>query len=237
MTNEAKTISTPASRAEIAKQREQIATELQRAREHEDAAENALYSISEAERVADLHKPRAERQTATLYNQLKEAQARRLYLEKVSAILRNNYRRALAAEVLPVFLEILSKYNGKQAGEKTRDKISDEVLVASNCFVYFSQQYDRTTVTISQRTAQGYGGENVELFGYGAPLTDDNNKITAQPVEAFTCYLCEYIADPTAAIIQMQELEARADKLRQELRETVSQFNALAVEGIRQLNY
>ena len=56
-------------------------------------------------------------------------------------LLQHNAQIALFNEVMPVALKILSKYNGKPYGTKTRQKISDEVKEATNCRFYISSRY------------------------------------------------------------------------------------------------
>ena len=56
-------------------------------------------------------------------------------------ILKNNAKIALFNEVMPVALDILSKYAGKPYGEKTKQKISDEVKTATNCRFYISSRW------------------------------------------------------------------------------------------------
>lgn len=62
-------------------------------------------------------------------------------LKIIMKILKNNARVALFYDVLPVALEILAKYSGKPYGEKTRQKISDEVKEKTNCRFYIGSRY------------------------------------------------------------------------------------------------
>ena len=56
-------------------------------------------------------------------------------------ILKNNAKIALFNEVIPIALKILKKYNGKPYGEKTRQKICDEVKEKTNCRFYIGSRY------------------------------------------------------------------------------------------------
>lgn len=65
-------------------------------------------------------------------------------------ILKNNARVALFYDVLPVALEILAKYSGKPYGEKTRQKISDEVKkkqIAVFILAFTLSRFTRWTVS------------------------------------------------------------------------------------------
>ena len=50
-------------------------------------------------------------------------------------LMQNNARISLFNEVMPIVLEVLQKYNGKPHGEKTSQKIRDEIKEKTNCFV------------------------------------------------------------------------------------------------------
>lgn len=155
------------------------------------------------------------------------------YFSKVVAILRNNYKLALATETLPALLAILSRYNGKQAGERTREKMREDFKAQTGCNLYIGRSYAGCKIAIYEQ-----GGESIEITAYkdGAPI-DENNTIRATETEKLFIYLNDYIDNPAEAIKKMDELKKRAEALREEYRATVTAFNDLAVDGIRQLDY
>ena len=51
-------------------------------------------------------------------------------------LMQNNARISLFNEVMPIVLEVLQKYNGKAHGEKTSQKIREEIKEKTDCFVY-----------------------------------------------------------------------------------------------------
>jgi len=68
-------------------------------------------------------------------------------LEIEARILKENAKAALFAEAYPVILKAFEKYDGKQYGEKTADKIREEVHAAGFGF-YFSGHLHNDTINI-----------------------------------------------------------------------------------------
>ena len=62
-------------------------------------------------------------------------------LEIETKIRHDNLRRMIYTEALPIALDILRKYNGKPYGEKTKQKIIDEMKTRFNCALYLSNSY------------------------------------------------------------------------------------------------
>lgn len=50
-------------------------------------------------------------------------------------VLRDNYKAAFIAENLPIALNIIHKYDNKPLGEKTREKILDQMKEEANCYI------------------------------------------------------------------------------------------------------
>lgn len=79
----------------------------------------------------------------------------KIYIAEVATrILQENARAALIAEATPVILKACEKYNGKPYGEKTRDKIRQEVKAAGYSF-YF-EGYESYRMVIYKLNAEGY---------------------------------------------------------------------------------
>ena len=85
-----------------------------------------------------------------LENQIQETNDRsvlseltqQLTLNKVKMdIIYNNYSYAIREEVIEAIKTILPKYAGKQYGEKTRQKISEDIHEICGCRVYINNQY------------------------------------------------------------------------------------------------
>lgn len=157
--------------------------------------------------------------------------------EKIKiAILNNNYKIAFFAEILPAIIGTLEKYQGKAYGEKTRNKIRDELLHLTQCNIYFLAE----EINIHKADNKGYNTP-FRLTAYTknrARILNESNKINAIPAESLRLYdVSEYIEDIPAALATMEELKARAVALAEELRKTCEEYNRFAVAGIDELNF
>lgn len=108
--------------------------------------------------------------------------------ERISArgkVLTNNYNYILVETGKNALAEILKKYDGKKHGEKTAEKIRDEMRERGYaCYFpathYFSQEKD--CININERGANGRG---LEIWTKNrAKIVDENNIIHAEAVAA-----------------------------------------------------
>lgn len=100
--------------------------------------ENEL--INRYMKVYDLEERHESRKAAE--NDMLQASTKKQNLQITIKILKNNAKIALFNEVLPVALEILTKYENKPYGEKTRQKINDEVKEKTKCLFYINSKWD-----------------------------------------------------------------------------------------------
>jgi hypothetical protein len=154
--------------------------------------------------------------------------------EKIGSVLRQNYRAVLAARSLPVFVEIMHKYGGRKAGEKTRQKINDEMRAACDCSVWFERclHYNSFSAEIYESDG-GRRGERFTVYGKnGLELIDEENtiigKLTAEDLRANAG---EYVENPAARVEEIEEAERRVEEARKAYNETVDAYNALIVDG------
>ena len=210
--------------AEIDKTREAIRTA--------EAKENKL--IKSYTSLGDL-KEKCEAIKATENDMIKVGE-RKQDLKITLRLLQHNAQIALFNEVMPVALEVLSKYNGKPYGTKTRQKISDEVKEKTNCRFYISSRYGFDEFDIySSEVGNEYnitcGTENQKQI-----LID--NKIQPVKFEEVQPYYIdrEYITDIPQRVEALKNLYKEAVKKQEELRPICDKFNKLAV-GINHIYY
>ena len=169
-----------------------------------------------------------------------EETTRDLYL--TVRLLQNNARVALFHDVMPVLLEVLTKYKGKPYGEKTRAKIAQEVEERTGARAYINTKYNQDEISIFP--TRGFGNTysitagpkyNAETKEYNRILID--NKIQILPLECFSIWYIksEYIEDIPAAVAEMKELYKKAVEIQKELSAICSAFNKYAVEGIESI--
>lgn len=95
-------------------------------------------------------------------------------------ILKDNARRMLYAEVIEKILDIWNSYKGKPYGDKTKEKIRNQIKEATGCWAYFNSE------CLSLSVAHDIDNDLSMYFGYregdivtinGARFLDYNNKI------------------------------------------------------------
>lgn len=80
-------------------------------------------------------------------------------LKSVNKILQENEKAAFCEEVTPIIKDIMQKYNGKQYGEKTRQKIYDAAHAANISF-YFDGYRNKDAIHVYTLTSEGYKAFN-----------------------------------------------------------------------------
>ena len=214
--------------AEIDKTREAIKT----AKAKEDELVAHYTSMSDL-------KERCEAKKATENDMIKISEKKQ-DLQITLKILQNNAKIALFNEVMPVALEILSKYNGKPYGTKTKQKISDEVKEKTNCRFYISSRYGSDSFDIYPSDAT-----NEYNINCGTAYTTGSKKQVLidnkiQPVkfeEVQPYYISrEYVTDIPQRVETLKSLYKEAVAKQEELKAICDSFNKLAV-GIDHIRY
>lgn len=161
-------------------------------------------------------------------------------LKNISLILRHNYRIALAARVLPAFVEILKKYNGKKAGEKTREKMRDEMMTACGCSVWFERSIlsqKSQQANISEIIRGAWHGEKIEIYTKnGANIIDEQNNINGNlTADDLRIYTGEYIDNPAARLDEINKAAEAVEAARQAFNDAADRLNALQVDGFKRI--
>lgn len=153
----------------------------------------------------------------------------------------NNANYALYHEVMPVALEILKKYKNKPYGEKTRQKISDEVAALTGCRFYIhcrygiNYEYDiyPTDCVGNTHSLMVYAGY---IDGQCKPLMIDNKIQVIEMEDLRVSSISEYIENISEVIDQIYAIHAEALAKQKELDEICSKYNSLVVGNISHLN-
>lgn len=177
---------------------------------------------------------------------LKDIEAAAAELEPLNIELKirhDNTRRMIYNATLPAVLDILKKWNGKPYGEKTKQKISDEMKAQYNCALYLSNQYGGK-IDLVPLNGEGYTNYNFkydefDIFtrynkdGQQIHILNDNRINGA--IRATDIYLSNcpaIVADPAARAAEIlaafTELKHKQDQFERE----ITQFNNLLPSGI-----
>ena len=167
---------------------------------------------------------------------LKKAEETTKNLSLTIKFMQNNARIALFNDVMPVLLDILSKYKGKPYGEKTREKIAKELEERIGARAYIGTRYDTDEIRIYPSNSFG----NTYTITVGTKPNEHiliDNKIQILPIESFSIWYINkrYFEDIQAAIDEMETLYNKAYSMQKELDSVCSAFNKYAVEGIESI--
>ena len=218
---------------EIRKQREENAKTI---KELKTKAETAR---AEWDRLTDAEKFKYIKETAKserVMREWEEIEKEIKTYNEIGYILRSNYRAALVSVALPALREIVNKYAGKQAGEKTRAKIAEEMRAACGCSFFFN--YNTFGGGASSGTIYDSGSERIEIYPQpGKNFIDRKN--TIERIEAgdlFRTNACIYVENPAARVNEIHEAARKADELRKALNEAIDNYNSLTVDGFDTLS-
>lgn len=152
-------------------------------------------------------------------------------------ILKDNAKQALAAELMPTICDIWNRYEGKPHGEKTADKIRDELKTATGHYISIGNRWRDARIYISLY-GSGAPFQDFELCpiwtGSDCPALDNNNKILKLSPEQFRVYCCgEYVEDVNAHIKALKKAHKAARDAEKALENAVSAYNALTRGNIQ----
>ena len=155
--------------------------------------------------------------------------------ERISArgkVLTNNYNYILVETGKNALAEILKKYDGKKHGEKTAEKIRDEMRERGFAF-YFPTNYlsqAKDSISINERGAYGRG---VDIWTKNrAKIVDENNTIHAEAVaELASPY--KYIDNIEKYLDKIERLTAETRKAFDAATAKAHELNEIAVEGLK----
>lgn len=144
-------------------------------------------------------------------------------------ILKDNARRMLFAEVIGKILDIWNSYKGKPYGDKTKEKIRNQIKEATGCWAYFHGNELSLSVAhdVDNALSMYFGYRDGDIYTRGG-FIDDNNKIREVAVEDVTLNYChEYEHNPHELAERIYEqkkvLEAELVAYQQKL----SDFNKM----------
>lgn len=199
--------------------------EAKRANEAERAkANNAFIAAHEA-------KDRAAAVLASL--EIEKLQKRAERISARGKALTNNYNYVLVETGKAALAEILKKYDGKKHGEKTAEKVRNEMRERGyDCYFpvthYFSQEKD--CININEHGAYGRG---LEIWTKNrAKIVDENNIIHAEAVaELASPY--KYIDNIEAYLDEIERLTDETRKAFDAASAKAHELNGIAVDGLK----
>ena len=127
-------------------------------------------------------------------------------------LLLNNAKIALFTEIMPIALEVFNKYSGKPYGEKTEEKISEEIKQITGCIAYISKIYSPYKYVLTDlKTNLSIECGTKYINGEQKPLLT-NNKIQAIDIEEIELFYINkiYFNDINSTIAELKRIYALA---------------------------
>ena len=172
-----------------------------------------------------------------------EAAAAELAMLNIELKIRHdNTRRMIYDATLPAILDILKKWNGKPYGEKTKQKISDEMKTRFNCALYLSNSCGGN-IEITPLNNDGYHNFNFKYDDFdiyteyrnGQQLHVLNNnringELTSEDLYFSNCPAI--VADPAARAAEILAEFAELKRKQDQFEKDIKQFNNLLPSSI-----
>lgn len=148
-----------------------------------------------------------------------------VYLDKVTnAFLTDNAKVALYNDCKKAITEVLTKYNGKPYGDKTREKIRTELKEKTGCYIWISAR--EINISYHGENKNGYYIELCKVrltTNYNTPVITADNKINAAALETINTYE-KYTENPTKAAKNLIKKREKAYKALQAAIELLSDY-------------
>lgn len=156
-------------------------------------------------------------------------------------ILTDNAAQALFTETIHLICDIWNKYAGKQHGEKTAQKIRDEIRSATGYSIYINNKYDDARISLYIGYNQSAPFTTLEFApiwnGSKQPALDANNKIV--PIIADNmkvCYRGAYVENIADHVHAIREAHAAAKKAEKAFHDAINNYNALTRGTMQKAN-
>ena len=143
----------------------------------------------------------------------------------------NNYNYILVERGKSALAEILKKYDGKKHGEKTAEKIRDEMRENGFAFYFPSNYFTQARNSIALNERGAYGRE-VEIWTKNrTKIVDENNTIHAEAVAELVSHY-RYIDNIEKYLDKIERLTAETRKAFDAATAKAHELNEIAVEGL-----
>lgn len=151
------------------------------------------------------------------------------YIVKI-ALLKNNAKFALMNDVIEVVVNAFNKFSGKPYGEKTKEKISNEIKENVGCGAYISN--NTIHVYMLNYVGREYDLE-IGMKDYKNKFLIDNKiqKFTRDDLKLYNGSN-NYIDDIDAEVRCIRDAQAKIIEKEQELKKMCEEYNEHTVNGI-----
>ena len=199
------------------------------------AEKAAAETWGDRKRINETITEEAEAEAVKLYTRAEE-------LKSINKILSENANASFAEYVTPIIKDIMQKYNGKQYGEKTRQKIYTAAHETGISF-YFDGYREKDTIHVYCLSPEGYKAYNMPEIRIHATDTEgkrsyfisETNKINDFSTVKFSTYY-NYTEDPSEKREQLKKKYEEFSKLVELASKAEKELNALLPEKVNHFN-
>ena len=189
------------------------------------------------EKIA-IHKSITPEEDAAAVKLLQEAET----LKSVNTILSENVKASFFDYVTPIIKSIMQKYNGKQYGTKTKEKIREEAKSHGIMF-YFDGYRDMTSIHVYCLTSEGYKAYNApEIVIHGIDsdnhynaFISESNKIQDINTIIFSASY-RYTEDPAAKITALNKAYEEYKRLLEQAAAAESKLNSMLPDKVKKFD-
>ena len=151
-------------------------------------------------------------------------------------ILKENAKQALFTETIKTICDIWNKYENKPHGEKTAQKIRDELKAATGHRVYIGNKWDDAQITIYPGAGMHADEITICPIWNGSekqPALNNNKIVKLYPEKMRVCYCGEYVENVNDHISAIKEAHAGAIAALETYRAAVDKYNGLTRGNIQ----
>lgn len=180
---------------------------------------------------SDAEKEKARAAFKKACDKLTDEQNRNNDIKMKIEILKENAKRALFAENIKAVCDIWNKYEGKPHGEKTAQKIRDEIKNTTGNYAYICNKYEEASITIRPGCTPYAYNDEITICpiwnGEKKPALINNKIIKIDPENMRLCYCGEYVENIDDHINKLKAAHAGALKALEEYRAAIDKYNEL----------
>lgn len=164
------------------------------------------------------------------------------FFRLVDKILTDNARQSAIEYLVPIFAEIISKFKGKQYGEKTKAKISEQMKQKTGFDVWLTETIYSTEITFYDTETHFFWHTNTKLEltprykdGIIAQILSGNTIQEFDAKEWYLSYCADYVDDVIERAYAIKWARQTAKHAYEQAEQAFSALNALVPSSIDHL--
>jgi len=164
-----------------------------------------------------------------IQNEIIQLYAEEERLEQINVVLVSNYRYAVYKTVMPVICEVMNKYLGKRVGEKTTDKIRNEVYEKTGFRFYWSHAYSTYKINIGLGAGFSYHNDIVLYVTWNNVEYNHPGFFEEELTEDKVRFYDNYIEDVENYVNEMKEERSKLKQAMENLNSMIDKYNEKTV--------